>query len=640
MNRIIWRVVALLLTIHCSSAVASTKQTDDIERLKKEMYQLFSTDSVDRFRAVTDSLMDLCKKAGDDTTFYKAWSNQATFVFKRNREEGLAIARAEQAYAEKTGNKWGLYASTCSHANMMSSIGMIDLAEKAFLQAIDYQRRFFPEENSAYHFIGLAKIEHNRHHYEKAIEYAETALKEKGIGPLHKLHAYSYLCASIGGQLERNTKAGALRQRFNEVYAERAQLLKDHGLDDALGGIVNYYEAKVNLRYSELPELALKIRNKLNRLSFLHMAWATNGQYKKAYDALYDYDYYKDSVNRAEVRQTISEYGVQLNLTRNENEMKDLRIANQEHREYIHHLIMGSIGIVALIVIASLTFHLHRRNRHSREIETAYGKLEEAYGQLEATTAAKERIESELRIARDIQMGMVPHRFPPFPERRDIDIFASLTSAKEVGGDLYDFYLNGDKLYFCVGDVAGKGVPASLFMSVVVNIFRMVAKEGFPPQQIATKLNQTLSAENENGMFCTIFIGEVDLRTGQLNYCNAGHNQPLVIDRPASPQDPCRPSYLEMESNAPIGLWPDLEYIGETMSIKDRTLFLYTDGLTEAENLSQEQFGEARLISIFQDRPFDKTRQTIETVKQHVADFIGTAEPSDDLTMLCLEIKS
>ena len=650
MRRIIIYIMVMMSSLTTTAQKTTQKASDaeEIERLTKMMYHFFSTDSVERFMSATDSLMTLCRKVGDEETFYKAWSNQANYNFSKiSREKGLTIAKEERAYAEKHNSKFGLYTSTNSYAVMMSGIGMIDEAEKAFLQAIDYQRRFFPEENAAFQYIGLAKIEHNRHHFDKTVDYGKKALAEKGVLPIHQLHAYNYILFGLGELSKASRADNALKQTFNEAYAKRKRLIEDHGLQDASGGMVNFYEASVNGRYNELPELATKVANKGNRLAFIASAWTYVGDYKKAYEAHRIYKEYTDSVNRAEIGRATSEYGLQLDLAKAENEMKDLRLANQEHREHIHHIIMGTIGIIAALVITFLLFFLHRRHKHAKEIETAYEKLEtahekleDAYNQLEVTTAAKERIESELRIARDIQMGMVPRIFPPFPDRNDIDLYAYITPAKEVGGDLYDFFMQSHKLYFCIGDVAGKGVPASLFMSVVVNLFRLVAKEGFPPEYIATRLNDTLASDNENGMFCTLFIGEIDMRSYRLNYCNAGHNAPLIIDRPISPNAPCRPNFIEMESNAPIGLWPNLEFVGESIeNVKDRTLFLYTDGITEAENSSHEQFGEQRLYDFFKSRPFTNARQTIDLANTAVAAFVGDAEPSDDQTMLCIKVK-
>lgn len=252
-------------------------------------------------------------------------------------------------------------------------------------------------------------------------------------------------------------------------------------------------------------------------------------------------------------------------------------------------------------------------------------RLQTAYDLLKQTTTAKELMESELRIAHDIQTSMVPH---DFPERRNIDLYAQLKPAKAVGGDLYDFIFQGDKFYFCIGDVAGKGVPASMLMSATINLFRMTAKEGFPPEYIATKLNDTLSTDNQDGMFVTMFIGVIDMSNGRMDYCNAGHNPPLLDG-----------VFMDVESNAPIGLWPEIEFIGQKVDyIKNKTLFLYTDGISEAENMALEQFGEERLQALIHLSSADSSRQTIETTIKAVTHFVGDAEQSDDLTMMCIKV--
>ena len=135
--------------------------------------------------------------------------------------------------------------------------------------------------------------------------------------------------------------------------------------------------------------------------------------------------------------------------------------------------------------------------------------------ELTRTTANKVRIEGELQIARNIQMGMLPQVFPPFPERKDIDLYASMVPAREVGGDLYDYFIQGSRLYFCIGDVSGKGVPASLFMTVVQNLFRAAGQQGLLPAEIAHRINETLADRNEQLMFVTMFIGAIDLETGK-----------------------------------------------------------------------------------------------------------------------------
>ena len=331
---------------------------------------------------------------------------------------------------------------------------------------------------------------------------------------------------------------------------------------------------------------------------------------------------------------SLDKYSKDLKLSEWESKMEA-----QKQKEHSHHVFMYMLGLVAAIIISALGFILHRHKKHEKAIETAYGKLENAYGKLEETTKAKERIESELRIARDIQMSMVPRNFNIFQQHSGVDLYASMKPAKEVGGDLYDFFMQNNKLYLCIGDVSGKGVPASMTMAVAVNLFHNYAKEGFPPEYTATRLNDTLAADNESGMFVTMFIAEIDLTTGQMKYCNAGHNPPVIIDPPLTPDEPCRPYFAQVESNAPIGLWPDLEFIGESIdNFRGRTLFLYTDGLNEAENSLQEQFGDNRLLNFFQNRSDEDCQQIINQMNATVSYFVGDAEPSDDLTMLCLKI--
>ena len=250
---------------------------------------------------------------------------------------------------------------------------------------------------------------------------------------------------------------------------------------------------------------------------------------------------------------------------------------------------------------------------------------------LARVTASKESMEGELSIARNIQMSMLPSTFP---QREGLDMFASMTPAKEVGGDLYGFQMEGERLYFALGDVSGKGVPASLFMAQATRLFLTLAKQGLMPAEICTRMNDALSGEdNESGMFVTFFLGLVDLQTGHLDFCNAGHNPPVIGGGDH------QGDFLEMLPNAPIGLFPGLEYEGEQIdSIKGRPLFIYTDGLNEAENAQQEQLGDDRLLSILRTSPFHSAQQVIETLKAEVEAHRNGAEPNDDLTMMCLRV--
>jgi serine phosphatase RsbU (regulator of sigma subunit) len=325
-----------------------------------------------------------------------------------------------------------------------------------------------------------------------------------------------------------------------------------------------------------------------------------------------------DSIQSAEVRSQMTEFDTELAISYAENEMKDLQLANSR-------LLLTAGSIITAIVLLFLSFYIYRRRIQMRRLREANRKLTEAYDKLEVTTKAKARIESELRIARDIQRRMLPH---VFPHRKDVDIYAMMTPAREVGGDLYSYAPLDDMLYFCVGDVSGKGVPAALFMAEVTRMFRTLVDGRLMPDTIANRLNHALAEDNDQGMFVTMFIGLIDLRSGHMEFCNAGHNPPLLDGE-----------YMHMESNAPIGLWPDLQYEGEEVSdMHGKTLFVYTDGINEAENIRQEQFGEDRLQSLLRQDLGD-ARQTSETIHRAVEDFVGDAEPSDDLTKMCIKVK-
>lgn len=237
----------------------------------------------------------------------------------------------------------------------------------------------------------------------------------------------------------------------------------------------------------------------------------------------------------------------------------------------------------------------------------------------------RELMEGELRIASGIQMSMVPKVFPPFPERHDLDMAATIVPAKEVGGDLYDFFLRDEKLFFCIGDVSGKGIPASLVMAVTRSSFRNIAVREDSPGSIVTSMNDSLSAMNENNMFVTFFCGVLDLACGRLRYCNAGHNPPMTLTDAIH--------LLPVQSNLPLGIVPGMKFTEQEMDFHfDDALFLFTDGLSEAENARQEQFGEERIESSLRGRK--RAEDHLENIKRKVREFVGDAPQSDDLTML------
>ena len=271
-----------------------------------------------------------------------------------------------------------------------------------------------------------------------------------------------------------------------------------------------------------------------------------------------------------------------------------------------------------------------------RELHDSFEYLQHSLVQyideLKSTTANKARIERELHIARGIQMGMIPKIFPPFPERDDLELAARLVPAKEVGGDLYDVFIEDGKLYFIVGDVSGKGIPASLVMAVTCRLFRSVASHLDKPEEIIASLNDSLADGNETNMFCTAFLGVLDLKTGHLRYCNAGHNAPLIIRADGSV------TLMDVVPNLPLGLFGGFTYEGQEMQVDKQTmLYLFTDGVNEAENNAKEQFGDLRLEGLLRRNATLEPAGLIAATLTEVEHHADGAEQSDDITVMCIK---
>ena len=249
--------------------------------------------------------------------------------------------------------------------------------------------------------------------------------------------------------------------------------------------------------------------------------------------------------------------------------------------------------------------------------------------ELKTTTASNERYESELNIARNIQMSMLPQNFP---ERSDCGLYAMVTPAKEVGGDLYDFIEVGDRLYFLVGDVSGKGVPAALFMAITRAAFRFIGALGLPMEEVVSRVNNCLCDGNQNDMFVTLFAGRLDLRAGDMEYCNAGHNPIVVISPDGSA------SFLRAKPNLAAGLFENFPYESETVHLeKGSRIVLYTDGVTEAERPDKVQFGDDALLEWAGslNASVSANASTIDLYSR-VKSFTRGAEQNDDITIMSI----
>ena len=430
-------------------------------------------------------------------------------------------------------------------------------------------------------------------HVELAIGQKKLAEANRAIEDYKKTERSK----TVEGQID---VAGFLLEA--ERYAEAAdgfamldQFFAEHNLDASLENLTNYmvYKFKANYKAGRRDS-----------------ALAVAAYIAEHLDSAFTKQKNSDAAEMATVYQT---------------QQKDAEIAQQQIELSRQRWISTLVALVLLTTF--FIIYTWFRRRAANRLGAAHVKLQKAYDQLEETTAAKERIESELRIARDIQMSMVPNDFPKY---EGLDMYAEMNAAKEVGGDLYGYVLQGDLLHFCVGDVSGKGVPASLFMSQSARLFRTLATEGMTPVDIAVRMNNELAENNDRGMFVTMFIGMLHLDTGQLDFCNCGHNAPVIDGE-----------FLKMQyDNQPLGLWEDDPFEGETIEdIRGRQLVIYTDGLNEAENAQKQLLGNAKLLELMADTQGMSSHEVIEKLKSAVEAHRAGAEPNDDLTLMCITLK-
>jgi len=650
----------ILLAIHLLVVCCATVQADELEHVRKLVAQYEQNGNRDTLALVlaardvtfynygmVDSVLHYVPQDLERLRSYKKWKQYYevwmyrinTYIYYNNQKT-LALRDVQAMYqdAKERGNSYGMGIAYYAMGNVYVCMGSLDESADAYMKGLDILMSVnplppvIPELYSSY---GDVLNEQKRYKLLENLTLKWKSFLEVFI-PQNKLtdvekdifwFYYDIACVQAALGQDDGQRAEQMLQEarkhipLNFDILEKAWLTNMTQLRMKQG---NYQEAydlsnrRMDLVSPDEDKFAY-IADIVQRAEILsHM-----GKYRET--ALLYKDLYQiiDSINRADTKSQLTEMNTIF-------EVDDLKM-RQERAQF--RLMMIIVGVIVLALVIFIIF----RVRAARKLKKAHDQLQQtheelltAYDQLEETTAAKERIESDLRIARNIQMGMVPRTFP---ERPDLDLYASMTPAKEVGGDLYGYYLTGDKLYIALGDVSGKGVPASLFMAQATRLFRTLAAQELMPADIATQINEALSGEdNETSMFVTMFLGLIDLRTGHLDFCNAGHNPPVLLKDGKA-------EFIEMIPNAPIGLWPGLPYEGEEIAnITNQPLFVYTDGLNEAENRQQQQFTDERLLEIMETRPFERCQQTVELLRDEVEKHRDGAEPNDDLTMICVKV--
>ena len=271
----------------------------------------------------------------------------------------------------------------------------------------------------------------------------------------------------------------------------------------------------------------------------------------------------------------------------------------------------------------------------AESFESLIDRMKNYISDIQTITAERERIGTELELAEKIQASMLPHVFPPFPARKEFDIYASMDPAKEVGGDFYDFFLvDENHLAMVMADVSGKGIPAAMLMMITKTILQSVAMLGKTPGQILGKTNEALCSNNPEGMFVTVWVGMLDISSGILTAANAGHEYPAI--KRANGQF----ELFKDPHGFVIGGFDDEYYHEYTLTLqRGDQIFLYTDGVPEASQADRKMFGTERMLLALNEDPKADCVQVLKNVRRAVDDFVQDAEQFDDLTMMCLEYK-
>ena len=648
-NHFVIAFLLLIVTVACqqrsgnntdataeSDSIAKAKHlalVDSARRLYTGLAYYYNNNIHDSLVSELPAVLDFCRDNELWFDFYDTWmllGEEYNFYGESNK--AIQVAQEIHDDATERGNKYGMTAAEfikgLVYDNQLNRTEAARSFERALKNYPEDAEPFLKNNIYVYYTNELRNMDDTlRMHktLDEWLAYIQQAGKNPDV-PRRQLSNwlyYYYHCSyfyyltkkdldkaaqqvdSVVKHVEVNGWSKVTR---NEVLGYRTRLAIERK---------DYAEA-LKLNNEQLPEAKeLDINAYSEVLKQRAIIMANTGRWQEGYHALDEHYELVDSINKEETRQQLNELNKRFELDELRAQQEREKMQHEREKMDSERQRLYLIFVIGVIVVAAIITTLILRQRSARR--------------LGAIKAEQERIESELQIARDIQMSMVPSTFP---NREGLDMYALMSPAREVGGDLYGYVLNEDKLYFCLGDVSGKGVPASLFMAQVTRLFQTLAKQGMQPAEMCTRINDALSGEdNESLMFVTFFLGLIDLKTGHLSFCNAGHNPPVIGGTPSNGD------FLKMEPNAPFGLWPGLQYVGEEIeNIKGRALLIYTDGLNEAENHQLQRFGDDRLLSILRCTYFESSKQVVETLATAVEKHRNGAEPNDDLTIMCIRV--
>lgn len=608
-NKRLPKIIKMADTLYQMAESEGDKRTMCAALCFKPQYYLINdvTDSAEKY-------VEYCKRMSRELDqpkyYYFIWSRQVQeFFINHHYANALEQLRLMQEEAAKENSQEGI--KECYRALSQSY-----LEQRNYELALEYNNKLikYIEDNNIDDF----------NHQGNYIRQIDIFLNLKRYNEIPALIAKSrkitlrdpQKLALLSAEINYYTSI----QQFATVESKIAELntiiQPNQVRDDVTSALANYYST--TKQYDKVIEtLEHHFSNggtkEIQKQLYINALFNIPGRQKEAFKLSQEYFASSDSLRFIEQNAALAEFSALLDNQQLKEENARMRLKRSQSITYYY------IAVIILLILFASTLVL------------ILIRLKEKNRKLKSITYSKQAIEADLEAAGQIQAQIIPNTFPPFPNHKEFSLYAMMRPAKMVGGDLYDYYMVGSKLYFIVGDVSGKGIPASLIMSIVCSTFRTFAQKETNIDQIMRSINYAVGKNNNSNMFVTLMAGVLDTYTGFLTLCNAGHNRPILVHTGNA-------TIIDMESGVPLGLIEHNDY--PTLSLKmnpSDKLVVYTDGLTEAENNDHQQFELQRLQQLLIQHAYLDPTNLIHIISEKVDVFTGDAIQSDDLTILSIQ---
>jgi len=608
-NKNLPQVLTMADTLYRMAEEKGDKRTMCAALCYKPQYYL-NTNVIDSAEKYVSYCKQKSRQLGYPKYYYFIWNRQIQ-IYLANHHNAAAMKELEKMQKEATreNSQEGLIECYRALAGIYNQQHLFDLSLEYNTKLINYvESNGIEDKNHLGTYIRQIELLLNTGREKEAQEYVDKAQSLV----VRESQKVTLLCAEICYYTDI--------KKFKTAEAKVNELLKMVSVDQMRTDVISalahhYYHTE---QYAKAAEILDLYREKMGTLgmyqriylgTILHLPGRIDEAIELNREILDNYD----SLRAAEQAASLAEISA---LVDNERLQEENAQMSEERSSLMMKVYIGATIFLVLFFVSLLFFLLNLMDKRNK---------------LNNLSTSKQAMENEIATAGQIQAHMIPAVFPAFPERDDFSLFAKMRPAKMIGGDLYDYYLLGDKLYFIVGDVSGKGVPASLFMSLVCSTFRTYSQMDTDVRQIVRNINHAMGKNNESNMFVTLMAGVLDTRNGMVTLCNAGHNLPMLVHGGDV-------TTVEMESGLPLGLFnhEDFPVLTLKMDCGDK-LVVYTDGVTEAENNENEMFGFERLQKTLAQNVYLDATLLTKVVSDRVDSFVDGAAQSDDITILTIQ---